>query len=111
MSYNNYETDDEYDYEQEEEEIVLHPTEGKYIINAVTGGQTKYLVGSKYESLFWKMLDVSLSSYIPIPKKIMGPARGGKTFFFFSPEDYESIYEKTLDESIKIAWRQKRMRV
>ena len=99
------------DYEYEPEETILYPTKGKEIIYVFTGKPTKYLVGSKYEALFYKVVDVSLSLYNPTQKKIMGPARGGKTFFFFSPEDYESIYEKTLDESIKIAWRQKRMRV
>ena len=103
-----YETDDEYEYEQDE--IILHPTEGTYIINAVTGHQTKYLVGSKYEALFWKMIDVCLSTYNPKSKTPLGSARGGKTFFFPSPEDYESIYEKTLNENIKIAWKQKRLK-
>ena len=50
MNYN-YDTDD---YEQEE--IILHPSEGPYIINALTGEKTKYLVDSKYETLFWKMV-------------------------------------------------------
>ena len=105
MSY----TDDEYDYEHDD--LTFHPTEGKYIINAVTGQQTKYLVGSKYETLFWKMLDVCLLTYNPNPKKYMGPAIGGKIFFFSSPDDYEFFCGNTLNESIKIAWRQKRLNV
>ena len=102
--------DDDDPYEYEPEEFTLFPTEGKYIINAFTGKPTKYLVGSKFEALFWKVLNSSLSSYNPTPKKKMGPARGGPTYFFSSPEDYERFHEKTLDENLKIAWRQKRLR-
>ncbi len=63
---------DDYDYEPEE--ITLHPTKGVYIINAFTGEETKYLVGSKDEGRFWKVNNVSLSSYDPTPKKFMGSA-------------------------------------
>ena len=104
-----YSSDDEYEYEQDE--IILHPTAGKYIINAVTGKQTTYLVGSKYESLFWKVLDVSISSYDPTPKNFMGSSRGAKLLFFSSPEDYEVIHGKTLDENSKISWRQNRGKI
>ena len=103
--------DDDDPYEYQPEEFTLFPTEGKYIINAFTGKPTKYLVGSKFEALFWKVLNSSLSSYNPIPKKFMGSSRGGSTYFFSSPEDYERIHEKTLDENIKIAWKQKHLRV
>ena len=100
---------DDYDYEPEE--IILHPTKGVYIINALTGKKTKYLVGSKDECRFWKVIDSRLSSYDPTPKKVMGPAQGSRTYFFLSPEDYELILEKTLDENLKKAWRQKRLKV
>ena len=109
-----YETDDEYEYEQyldEDEQQFPTPTEGEFIVNAVTGQSTKYLVGSKYEHLFWKILNVGLSTYDPNPKNPGGSARGGKTFFFPSPEDYEFFHEKTLNEKIKIAWRQKRLKM
>ncbi len=99
---------DDYDYEPEE--TTLHPTTGVYIINAFTGKETKYLVGSKDEGRFWKVNNVSIFSYDPTPKKFMGPAQGSKSYFFASPEDYELVLEKTLDENLKIAWRQKRLR-
>ena len=92
----------------EPEEIPLYPTKGVYITNVFTGKDTKYLVGSKDEDRFYKVIDVSISVYDSTPKKIMGPAQGSSTFFFSSPEDYESFYEKTIDENIKISWRQKR---
>ena len=100
---------DDYDYEPED--YKLHPTNNVYIINAFTGKETKYLVGSKDEDRFWKVNDVRLSSYDPTPKKFMGPAQGSKTFFFSSPEDYELVIEKTLDENLKMAWKQKRLRI
>ena len=90
------------DYEYEPEEIILHPTKGGFIINAFTGKETKYWVGSKDEGRFWKVNNVSLSSYDPTPEKFMGSAQGSKTFFFSSPEDYELVLEKTLDEKSKI---------
>ena len=64
---------DDEPYEYEPEEFTLFPTEGKYIINAFTGKPTKYLVGSKFEALFWKVLNSSLSSYNPTPKKKWAP--------------------------------------
>ena len=106
------------DYEYEPEEIILHPTKGGFIINAFTGKETKYWVGSKDEGRFWKVNNVSLSSYDPTPKKFMGSAQkavgsaqGSKTFFFSSPEDYELILEKTLGENQKIRWRQNRLKI
>ena len=108
--------DDDYDYEPEE--IILHPTKGVYIINALTGKETKCLVGSKDERRFWKVIDSRLSSYDPTPKtryacpsKAVGSAQGSKTYFFLSPEDDELILEKTVDENLKKAWRQKRLKV
>ena len=65
----------------------------------------------KDECRFWKVIDSRLSSYDPTPKKVMGPAQGSRTYFFLSPEDYELILEKTLDENLKKAWRQKRLKV
>jgi hypothetical protein len=102
---------DDYDYEYEPEEIILHPTKGGFIINAFTGKETKYWVGSKDEGRFWKVNDVSLSSYDPTPEKFMGSAQGSKTFFFSSPEDYELVLEKTLDENQKLRWRQNRLKI
>ena len=100
---------DDYDYEPEE--ITLHPTKGVYIINAFTGEETKYLVGSKDEGRFWKVNNVSIFSYDPTPKKFMGPAQGSKSYFFASPEDYELVLNKKLDENLKIVWRQKRLKI
>ena len=99
---------DDYDYEPEE--IILHPTKGVYIMNAFTGKKTKYLVGSKDEGRFWKVDNVSIFSYDPTPKKFRGSAQGSKRYFFASPEDYELVLKKKLDENLKIAWRQKRLR-
>ena len=41
----------------------------------------------------------------------MGSAQGSKTFFFSSPEDYELVLEKTLDENQKLRWRQNRLKI
>ena len=96
----NYETDDEYEYE--EEEYIFHPTDGKYIKDAVSGVETRYLVGSKFETLFWKVSDVSLTSYDP-------STQTGKTFFYSSPEAYEKNHNITLNETKKITRRFKKM--
>ena len=101
--------DDDYDYEPEE--ITLHPTKGVYIINAFTGKETKYVVGSKDEGRFWKVINETLSLYDSTPENFMGPVKGSPTYFFPSLEGYERFYEKTIDENRKISWRKKRLRL
>lgn len=83
------------------EEPTCYPTERKYIINAVTGIVTNFLVGSKDERRFWKVVDVSLNSY--------DPSTGtGKTFFFPSPETYENARNFKFSEEKKRNWRMRR---
>ena len=81
-----------------------HPTDGKYIIDAVSGEKTLHLVGSKFERLYFKILDVSLSAY----DSVTGT---GQTYFFSSPEAYEVERHIKLAESKKIAWRKKQVGV
>ena len=84
-----------------EEEPTCYPTKGKYIVNAVTGTPTRFLVGSKDERRFWKTLDVSAEAY--------DPSRGvGKSFFFPSPEAYEKAKNLNLSEERKRNWRARR---
>ena len=44
--------------DSEELEPTCYPTERKYIVNAVTGLPTTFLVRSKDERRFWKVVDV-----------------------------------------------------
>ena len=85
----------------ETEEAPCYPTEKKNIINAVTGVPTKFWVGSKDERRFWKVIDVSLTSYDP-------STANGKTFFFPSPEAYEKAKNLNLSEERKRNWRARR---
>ena len=87
--------------DSEELEPTCYPTERKYIVNAVTGIPTTFLVRSKDERRFWKVVDVSLSS--------CDPSTGdGKTFFFPSPEAYENTRNLKLSEEKKRNWRARR---
>ena len=83
------------------EEPTCYPTERKYIVNAVTGIPTNFLVGSKDERRFWKVVDVSLSSCDP-------SSGDGKTFFFPSPEAYENARNLKLLRSKKRTWKARR---
>ena len=83
------------------EEPTCYPTKGKYIVNAVTGTPTRFLVGSKDERRFWKTLDVSAEAY--------DPATGaGKSFFFPSPEAYEDRRSSKISKERKMDWRARR---
>ncbi len=89
------------DTSSEIEEPTFYPTLRKTIVDAVTGIPTRFKVGSKDERRFWKVIDASLSSY--------DPATGsGKTFFFSSPEAYETSKNVELSEQRKKAWRARR---
>ncbi len=83
------------------EEPTYYPTERRYIINAITGIPTIFLVKSKDERRFWKVIDVSLTSYDP-------STGNGKTFFFPSPEAYETAKNLKLSEEKKRNWRARR---
>ncbi len=89
------------DTSSEIEEPTCYPTERSYIVNALTGTPTHFLVRSKDERRFWKVIDVSLSSYDP-------STGDGKTFFFPSPEAYETAKNLKLSEEKKRAWRSRR---
>jgi hypothetical protein len=89
------------DTSSEIEEPTCYPTERSYIVNAITGTPTHFLVRSKDERWFWKVMDVSLSSYDP-------STGDGKTFFFPSPEAYETAKNLKLSEEKKRAWRSRR---
>ena len=93
------------DRDYEKDEIILHPTDGKYIVEAISGMKTRHLVGSKFEPLFWKMVDV-----LSLPSDD-STTKTGKTFFFTSPEAYEAIRHVELNEKVKNTWRKKRLRV
>ena len=90
------------DTSSEIEEPTCYPTERSYIVNALTGTPTHFLVRSKDERRFWKVIDVSLSSYDP-------STGDGKTFFFPSPEAYETAKNLKLSEERKRSWRARRV--
>ena len=84
-----------------EEETILYSTDGQYIVDAVSGVQTQYLVGSNDELRFWKIADVSLRTYDEVEA-------AGRILFYSSPEAYEDIRNLKLDKNMKIAWREKK---
>lgn len=85
----------------DDDDQTFYPTQGKYIVNAITGVQTIFRVGSKHERRFWKVSDVSLTAY--------EPATGtGATYFFPSPEAYENVRNIKLSKDKKRSWKNRR---
>ena len=87
--------------DDDEEAQTLYPTKDKYIINAITGVQTPFRVGSKYERNFWKVINASLAAYDPEEKS-------GRTYFFPSPEAYENAKDIKLSKVAKLSWENRR---
>ena len=70
-----------------------------HIRDAITGDRYRYyLVGSDYESLFFKVI-ISTGEF---------KGRKGPTLFYNSPEEYENHNKIYLDTKIKEAWRVKK---
>lgn len=70
------------------------PYHGSNIRDAMSGSYTKYPVGSKEQSLFFKVV-IALGTFVD------GPAH----LYYFSPEIYEQHHMCTVDESVKEDWR------
>ena len=85
----------------DDDQQTLYSTQGKYIVNAVTGVQTIFRVGSKHERRFWKVSDVSLEAYDP-------STGAGTTYFFPSPEAYENVKKVKIAKEIKLSWKKRR---
>jgi len=81
----------------DEDQQTLYSTQGKYIVNAITGVQTIFRVGSKHERRFWKVSDVSLTAYEP-----------AATYFFPSPEAYENVRNVKISKDRKRSWKNRR---
>lgn len=72
---------------------------GSNIRNAEYGTYTPYIVGSKYENLFFSVLDTTIQSDL----------RGGSVRLFYeSPEQYESHQFASVDEDTRARWYEKR---
>jgi hypothetical protein len=72
---------------------------GSNIRNAEYGTYTPYIVGSKYENLFFSVLDTTIQSDL----------RGGSVRLFYeSPEQYESHQFALVDEDTRARWYDKR---
>jgi hypothetical protein len=65
-----------------------------YIVNAVTGIQTRHLVGSGSESQYFKVRDTVRSA--------------GSTFYYESPEAYERHLNTVLSNETKNRWLERR---
>jgi hypothetical protein len=72
---------------------------GSNIRNAENGLYTPYIVGSKYENLFFSVLDTTVQSDL----------RGGSIRLYYdSPEQYESHQSVRIDEDTRARWYEKR---
>jgi hypothetical protein len=72
---------------------------GSNIRNAEYGTYTPYIVGSKYENLFFSVIDTTIQS----------DSRGGSVRLFYeSPEQYESHQFTSVDEDTRARWYEKR---
>ena len=72
---------------------------GTKIRNAVTGAKTPYLVGSKNEDLFFKVMDASGNK----------GRKDSLLLFYDSPEQYENHQFIILDQVIKESWLNKNL--
>ena len=85
----------------DDDDQTFYPTQGNYIVNAITGVQTIWRVSSKHERQFWKVLDASLEAY--------DPSTGtGRTYFFPSPETYETAKNVKISKDTKLSWKKRR---
>ena len=73
--------------------------QGTCIINAVTGEKMPHLVGSSDEDSYFKVI---LTSVLDTP----GPV----TLFYNSPAEYELHQNKTIHDSIRDSWREKKQK-
>lgn len=84
----------------DDDDQTFYPTQGKYIVNAITGVQTIFRVGSKHERQFWKVVDASLKAYDP-------STESGPTYFFPSPEAYENAKNVEISKDRKLSWKKR----
>lgn len=70
---------------------------GSHIRNAISGQRTPHLVGSKDEDLYFSVVEAT---------GINGRSEGVR-LFYDSPEQYESHFHTTLNQSIKERWHNK----
>lgn len=65
--------------------IFIHPSKGQgtYIIDGATGLKTPHKVGSRYEDLYFSVIDARGSLKLDYPL----------TYFFNSPEQYEKLMQ------------------
>jgi hypothetical protein len=74
-----------------------------FIRNAVTGIRMAHRVGSKYEDLYFRAMDVHSNSHTPIndlPRKL----------FYDNPEQCERHLQITVPNEVKETWAQKNLR-
>jgi hypothetical protein len=73
---------------------------GNNIRNALTGEYTKYKVGSKEQSLFFKVSNcIGLNSAAPVH------------FYYKSPEEYERHQFSKVDKVVKDKWMEKYVKI
>jgi hypothetical protein len=73
------------------------------IRNAVTGIRMEHRVGSKYEDLYFRVMDVHSNNHTPIndlPRKL----------FYDNPEQCERHLQITVPNEVKETWAQKNLR-
>ena len=72
---------------------------GTRIRNAITGSKTPYLVGSKYEDLFFKVSECSGVNGLKDPLQL----------YYDSPEQYENHFFVMVDSTIKSNWHKRNL--
>ena len=71
--------------------------QGTKIVNAVTGEKMPHLVGSSDEDLYFKVISTTVTG-----------SNGPVTLFYNSPAEYELHQDKTIHNSIRDSWREKK---
>lgn len=71
------------------------------IRDAITGQFTDYMVGSRYEKNFFKVKNCSCLNSQSVNRE--------HSLFFSSPEDFEKIFNVTLDTSVKEKWHKRQV--
>jgi len=83
----------------EEYDIFGSGAQGTNIKSAVTGEKTSHLVGSVNEDLYFKVILTNVNG-------VQGPV----TLFYNSPAEYELHQGKTIPDSIRENWREKKQK-
>jgi len=80
------------------EEYFPSPSQG-YIVHALSGTRTNFVVGSGFEKQFWKVCDATLQGKV---------GHEDRTYFFRSPEEYQKAKGVSVSPALLKSWRARR---